>query len=219
METDVPLASPDFRPQDVEPAFMCSKDSLRPSQVDILMDSGAAVSLTPDKRQFNGTLKSTKVRGVVADGSKFRFGGVGSAFGLDRVFYMPEAKATLISMGDLRKTYELLVTDEGKTFLFLNRTDGTEAWRFILHNNLYKLAPQDLSVYSVFTPLPQPGAKASVLHRRMAHASWRQLRALVKNKCINDLGSLTTKDFPTQTPHCDGCALGKIRRSPFAKVS
>jgi transposase InsO family protein len=199
--------------------YMCSNAHVGPTKVSVLLDSGAAVSLTPDRSQFHGTLKPTPVSAMVANGSKVRFGGVGQAFGLQTVYYMPEAKATLISMADLVEEHEISTLDGGKTMLFLNKNDGTESWRFVSKNGLYMLAPADLAVYSVFTQGAHPGAKAMVLHRRLGHASWRQIQAMVKNQCVTGLERFSAKDLPKMTPHCHGCALGKIRRSSFAKVN
>jgi hypothetical protein len=202
----------------IEPNFMCAS-RIRPSQVDVLLDSGAAVSLTPDKKAFNGTLKDTSMHAMVANGKKIKFGGVGQAFGLGKVYYMPQAKATLISMGDLLVDHEMNPLDGGNKIAFLSKVDGSEGWRFVLEKGLFKLAAADLAVYSVFTQNGFPGAKAMVLHRRLAHASWRQLAAMVKNQCVDGLEKFSAKDMPKITPHCTGCALGKIRRSSFAKVN
>jgi hypothetical protein len=164
-------------------------------------------------------LKPTNLRGIVANGSQVRFKGVGPAFGLEKVYYMPEAKATLISMADLLADNEMTSADGGDTIIFANKADGQESWRFVKEGGLFKLAPTDLAVYSVFTQGALPGQKAMLLHRRFGHASWRQIAAMVKNQCIDGIEQFSAKDLPRVTPHCHGCALGKIRRSPFAKVN
>jgi hypothetical protein len=61
--------------------FMCLTKGLQSSQITVLLDSGAAVSLTPDRKQFGGSLQPTPVSGLVANGSSIRFGGVGQALG------------------------------------------------------------------------------------------------------------------------------------------
>ena len=50
----------------------------------VLLDSGASVSLTPERELFGDTLQPTKHEAVVANGKRVPFAGVGAAFGLPR---------------------------------------------------------------------------------------------------------------------------------------
>jgi hypothetical protein len=108
---------------------------------------------------------------VVADGSKVDISGVGRAFGIDKVYYMPEAQSTLISMQDLMRDHRISQTETG-SIVFYSKADGTESWRFEQTGGLYKLADDDYFVHSVMTSTPELlGAKACYYIAALATAA------------------------------------------------
>ena len=184
----------------------------------ILLDSGAAVSICNDEHQFGGSLRPTQHACITASGKRVRFQGVGTAWGLPRVYYMPSATSSLISLADLMEDNK--ISEESPDCLvFRSRLDGAETWRFTMHNRLWELAAEDAAVHSVFTMQPVDGAKAMLLHRRLGHASLQQMRALVSKNLVDGLQGTRLSDLPTTLPYCPSCALGKIRRLPFLKVN
>ena len=185
----------------------------------IIMDSGATSTICNDINQFCGSLRPSEDYAIVADGKRAQFDGVGCAFGLNRVYYLRQGSNTLISMADLIVDNSFSSEDDSRTIVFRSRVDGSVTWKFVLDSGLWVLAPEDASVHSVFTTSPDPGARASLLHRRLGHCSWRQLHAMVKKGLVKDLKGIAVKDLPRSPPYCRSCAMGKIRRLPFLKVN
>jgi transposase InsO family protein len=185
----------------------------------ILMDSGAAVSLTNDKSVFCGTLKATKEWALVANGERVRFHGVGRAFGLQRVYYMPSSVNTLLSLTDLLEENSLSTEQDDRFMVFRSKVDGSETWRFESVDRLWLQWEPDASVSSVYSTTPHAGAKAMLLHRRMGHCAWAYLRKMVATNAVDGLAGVSLADLPAHAPYCDICARGKIRRLPFMKVN
>ena len=185
----------------------------------ILLDSGAVVSITNDKNAFAGTLRPTNEFCVVANGERIEFDGVGPAFGLPTVYYLPSAISTLLSLSDLCDENDFSSAKGGTQIIFTSKVDGSETWKFQLKNRLWVLWEDDAAVNSVFSVQPMDGAKAMLLHRRMGHCSWASLRDMVRQGLVEGLDNVKLSDIPTRAPYCHTCALGKIRRLPFAPVN
>ena len=181
----------------------------------IIMDSGASVTITPDKSVFGGTLTACKQTAVVANGARARFGGVGKAFGFPRVYQLESATNTLISMADLVAENDFEPVNGSKSIRFRSRVDGSITWEFDLQGGLWVLREADAAVYSALSASPMSGARAILLHRRLGHPSWEQLRAMVEHQLVDGLSGISVADLPRKPPYCRACALGKIKRMPF----
>jgi hypothetical protein len=184
----------------------------------IIMDSGASVTIT-NQRAMLGALRKCNEYAVVANGQRAKFDGVGCAFGLPKVYYLASGNQTLISMSDLVKENTFSASDDSRSITFRSRNDGSVTWRFELKDGLWVNAPQDAFVHSVFTETPAVGAKAMLLHRRLGHCSWRQLKMIVAHSLVDGVEGIKLSELPKEAPYCRACAHGKIKRSPFLAVN
>jgi hypothetical protein len=183
-----------------------------------VLDTGARNHMTGARSML--TQLDARVHGSVrfGDGSRIEIQGIGSFVMQDQnqchkvltdVYYIPELKSNIVSLGQLEakgfkyvgENGRLCVFDQERTLLI---SDPRAA------NNLY------LARFGLVLPvclLAQSDSESWRWHARFGHLNFRALNDLsVKNMVIG---------MPTVTrveKVCDGCVSGKQHRAPFPHV-
>jgi hypothetical protein len=184
-----------------------------------VLDIGASNHMTGTRTML--TQLNTRVRGTVkfGDGSHVRIQGMGLVIMQDRneghkvltdVYYIPELKSNIVSLGQL----------EEKGFTF--KGENGKLCVYDLEQKLLIAAPRTsnklyIVKFGLSTPvclLAKSEEKARQWHARLGHLNFRALKSLGDKNMV--VGIPNVKQVEQV---CDGCVLGKQHRKPFPKVS
>jgi len=184
-----------------------------------VLDTGASNHMTGTRSALSQL--DASVRGSVhfGDGSRVEIQGVGSVVIQDRqhghkvltdVYYIPQLKSNIISLGQLEEkgfkylgeNGRLRVFDQAQTLLISAPRSG---------NRLY-LAK--LSLVPPVCLLAQTDDASWLWHARYGHLNFRALSDLSAKQMVEGLPTVTRVE-----KNCNGCVLGKQHRAPFPKVS
>jgi len=213
------LLRPDHHVDPALPCVMSASSSVRRSYR--LLDSGSSMTITSDKELFSpGTLKPSRAVASAANGTIMTFPLKGIAMGI-KAYYSPDATSTLIALSDLIEENDSRSVNEGRRIIFTNRQTGETTWQFELRGRLWHvLDGPGRYVMGVCEPLNgRRLSSVELLHQRLGHAHFGLLRNMIKHKSVDGLEAYDIRDFEPPWPYCHGCALGKAKQSPFAKVS
>jgi len=167
------------------------------------------------------TQLDTSVRGSVkfGDGSRVEIHGMGSVVMQDRqqghkvltdVYYIPELKSNIVSLGQLEEKGFMVVLGNGRLRVFdQEQTLLISAPR--TGNRLY------LATFGLVPPvclLAQSDNESWKWHARFGHLNFRALNDLSSKQMVDGLPRVTRVEKV-----CDGCALGKQHRTPFPQMS
>lgn len=137
--------------------------------------------------------------------------GKGRTLLLRDVLHVPDAKASLVSVGALADDgYFSLFGPTGARILTKNGQTVATARRHA--NNLYKLT-ESIAPATAFAATAQPDLMS--WHKRLGHASFDYIKSLARRGLIAGAG-LTTS---TPNPVCEHCLIGKQVRTPYPRES
>jgi hypothetical protein len=188
--------------------------------------SGVWVLDTGASNHMTGTLSAltqldNSVQGTVkfGDGSTVKIKGMGSVVMQDRnkghkvlteVYYIPELKSNIVSLGQLEEKGFKYVEENGRLCVYdQERTLLISAPR--VDNRLY------LGKFGLVPPICLLAQSEDVSwdwHTRYGHINFRSLSDLSSKGMVEGLPSVKRVERI-----CDGCVLGKQHRKPFPQVS
>ena len=162
-----------------------------------------------------------RVHGTVrfGDGSRVKIQGMGSVVMQDRnhghkvltdVYYIPELKSNIVSLGQLEEKGFKYVGENGRLCVYdQERTLLISAPR--AGNRLY------VARFGLAAPvclLAHSEDESWRWHARFGHLNFRSLNNLSAKHMVSGLPTV-----PRVEKVCDGCVLGKQHRAPFPQVS
>lgn len=126
------------------------------------------------------------------------------------VFYVPDLKNNLLSIGQLQEKGLAILIQHGKCKIYhperglIMETSMSSNRMFILHA---QSQPREETCFNSLTQEP-----ARLWHCRYGHLSFNSLRTLQQKKMVNGLPQLKA---PSKV--CEDCLVGKQHRNPFPK--
>lgn len=181
-------------------SFSCS--SMSPSLNPWILDSGATHHITGNKDFFSSSLTTSGYLPsiITANGSETQSTGIGTvrvlpSLSITSVLYVPGAPFNLISLRQLIRSQDCIVTFTKGNVTLLDRISGRQIGIGCESNGLYYLVNPSTACPTTDSPL--------TIHAQLGHPSLLKLQRLVPS--LSKLSEL----------HYESCPLGKHTRSHF----
>ena len=197
--------------------MMAYKDTVSDSDTVWYLDTGASNHMSGHKHLFVEIQEIEDGHVSFGDASKVQVKGRGKICffqkdgkvgSIEDVYYVPDMKSNIISMGQLlEKGYSVFMEDR---MLHLKDKRG----RLIAHvemakNQMFKLNLKNVREKCLRVDIED---KALLWHMRFGHLHYDGLRELAKKNIVHGLPDMDyTKKF------CEGCVLSKKQGIPFQK--
>jgi len=179
-------------------SFSCN--SMSPSLNPRILDSGATHHITGNKDFFSSSLTTSGYLPsiITINGSETQSTGIGTvkvlpSLSITSVLYVPGAPFNLISLSQLIRSHDCIVTFTKGNVILLDRISGRQVGVGCESNGLYYLVNPSTACPATYSPL--------TIHAQLGHPSLLKLQRLVPS-LLSEL-------------HCESCQLGKHTRSHF----
>ncbi|CAL9016186.1 unnamed protein product [Prunus brigantina] len=198
---------------------MTAQTSYVPDQVWIA-DSGASHHMVSDISSLNhvAPCESTE-QVIVGNGEGLQIKHIGTtaiacastSLKMPSVFHVPQLSANLLSVHQLCKDNNCVISFDASGFVIQDRVTKTILLKGRSNNGLYPI-PSVVSSYCPSKKVALLGqhVKSSIWHHRLGHPTNEVVQSMLKAS-----GLQCASDSPNSNPLCSACLQGKMHRLPF----
>ncbi|CAL2255540.1 unnamed protein product [Prunus armeniaca] len=198
---------------------MTAQTSYVPDQVWIA-DSGASHHMVSDISSLNhvAPCESTE-QVIVGNGEGLKIKHIGTtaiscastSLKLQSVFHVPQLSANLLSVHQLCKDNNCVISFDASGFVIQDRVTKTILLKGRSNNGLYPI-PSAVSSHCLSKKVALLGqhVKSSIWHHRLGHPTNEVVQSMLKAS-----GLQCANDSSNSNPLCSACLQGKMHRLPF----